>query len=172
MLRLSMIRPFFAMLALTMTLSGCRVNYSFTGASIPPEAKTLNIKHFPNRASLVEPTLSQTFTEALKDKFINETNLTLTNQKGDLILEGAITGYSTQPVAIQGDDQAAINRLTISVLVKYTNTVDEKMSFESSFSRYSDYSSTQNLSAVQEGLIQEITQWLVEDIFNKAVVNW
>lgn len=154
------------------SLSACKMNYSFTGASIPPEAKTLNIKYFPNRAGLVEPTLSQTFTEALKDKFINETSLILTNQGGDLIIEGAITGYSTQPVAIQGNDQAAMNRLTISVQVKYTNTVDDKMSFESSFSRYSDYSSSQNLSAVQEGLIQEISQWLVEDIFNKAVVNW
>lgn len=152
--------------------TGCKMNYSFTGASIPPDAKTINIKYFPNRASLVEPTLSQTFTEALKDKFTNETSLILTNQGGDLILEGTITGYTTQPVAIQGNDQAAMNRLTITVQVKYTNTVDDKMSFESNFSRYSDYSSSQNLSSVQDALIEEISTWLVEDIFNKAVVNW
>lgn len=152
--------------------NGCKVNYSFTGASIPPEAETIHIAYFPNRAELVEPTLSQTITEALKDKFISETNLTIVNQGGDLILEGSITEYNTQPVAIQGDDQAAMNRLTISIQVIYTNTIEEAMSFESRFSRYSDYSSNQNLSTVQEALIEEITQDLVEDVFNKAVVNW
>ncbi|GAB4313228.1 MAG: hypothetical protein Kow00127_04110 [Bacteroidales bacterium] len=155
-----------------LALSGCKVNYSFTGASIPPEAKTVNVKFFPNNAPIVVPSLSQQFTDALRDKFTSETNLLLVNQGGDLVLEGAITGYSTQPVAIQGDDQAALNRLTITVEVIYTNNVDEKMSFKSSFSQYADYSSSLNLTSVQEGLIEEINRMLVEDIFNKAVINW
>jgi hypothetical protein len=153
-------------------IGGCKVNYSFTGASIPPEVKTINIRYFPNNASLVEPTLSQKLTDALRDKFTSETSLVLVNQGGDLVLEGSIINYQTQPVAIQGDDQAALNRLTITVDVTYTNTFDENMSFESKFSRYSDYSSSQTLTSVQEGLIEEINTMLVEDIFNKAVINW
>ncbi|MCD4734838.1 MAG: hypothetical protein K8R53_02220 [Bacteroidales bacterium] len=148
------------------------MNYSFTGASIPAEAKTIRIMYFPNKASLVEPSLSQVLTDALKDKFTSETNLMIVNQGGDMVLEGDITGYTTQPVAIQGNDQAAMNRLTISIKVKYTNTIEDNMSFESSFSRYSDYSSTSGFESVKEGLIEEISQWLVEDVFNKAVVNW
>lgn len=150
----------------------CTVNYGFTGASIPPEVKTINIKFFPNNASLVVPTLSQELTDALRDKFVAETSLSLVNSGGDLILEGAITSYQTRPVAIQGDDQAALNRLTITVDVIYTNTFDETMSFESSFSRFEDYTSSQNLSDVQEQLIDEINLMLTEDIFNKAVINW
>ncbi len=153
-------------------LNGCSVKYSFTGASIPPEVKTINIKYFPNNASLVEPTLSQKLTDALRDKFTSETNLVLVNEGGDLVLEGSITGYNTSPVAIQGDDQAALNRLTITLDVVYTNMFDENMSFDSKFSRYSDYSSDQNLADVQEALIEEINVMLVEDIFNKAVINW
>lgn len=152
--------------------SGCSVNYSFTGASIPVEVKTINIKYFPNNASLVEPILSQKLTDALRDKFTSETSLVLVNDGGDLVLEGSITGYGTQPVAIQGNDQAALNRLTITLDVSYTNTFDDNMSFESSFSRYSDYSSSDNLTAVQEALMEEINTMLVEDIFNKAVINW
>lgn len=91
---------------------------------------------------------------------------------GDLLLEGSITDYSTSPVAIQGNDQAALNRLTITIEVNYTNTSDENLSFETKFSRYADYSSTQPLTEVQEGLIEEITQMLIEDVFNKAVINW
>lgn len=157
---------------ISLVFSGCTASYSFTGASIPAEVKTINILYFPNNANLVEPTLSQKFTDALRDKFINETSLALVNDGGDLILEGAITGYRTQPVAIQGDDQAALNRLTISVDVSYTNTFDEKMSFENTFSRYADYSSDRNLTEVQDQLIDEINTQLIEDIFNKAVINW
>ena len=153
-------------------LGGCSMSYSFTGASIPPEVKTINIKYFPNNASLVEPTLSQTLTDALRDKFINETNLILVNDGGDLVLEGSITNYSTSPVAIQGDDQAALNRLTITLDVVYTNNFDDNMSFDSKFTRYSDYSSDPNLADVQEALIEEINTMLVQDIFNKAVINW
>lgn len=157
---------------IVLVISGCKVNYSFTGASIPPEVKTINIKYFPNNASLVEPTLSQKLTDALRDKFTSETSLMLVNQGGDLVMEGSITDYRTQPVSIQGDDQAALNRLTITVDVTYTNTFDDKMSFDSKFSRYSDYSSSQQLTTVQEALVEEITTMLVEDIFNKAVINW
>ena len=163
---------FIAGMLLLALLSGCSVKYSFTGASIPPEVKTINIKYFPNNASLVEPTLSQKLTDALRDKFTSETNLVLVNDGGDLVLEGSITGYTTSPVAIQGDDQAALNRLTITLDVVYTNMFEENMSFDSKFSRYSDYSSDQNLADVQEALIEEINTMLVEDIFNKAVINW
>jgi hypothetical protein len=155
-----------------MVLTGCKVNYSFTGASIPPEVKTINVKYFPNNAMLIEPTLSQKLTDALRDKFTSETSLILVTEGGDLILEGSIINYQTRPLALQGDDQAALNRLTIKLDVAYTNTFDDNMSFETTFERYSDYSSDQNLTEVEEGLIEEINQMLVEDIFNKAVVNW
>lgn len=151
---------------------GCKINYSFTGASIPPDVKTINIMYFPNNASLVAPTLSQKLTDGMRDKFTSETSLDLVNDGGDLILEGSITNYRTSPVAIQGDDQAALNRLTITIEVTYTNTFEENMSFESSFSRYADYSSSDNLNDIQEGLIEEINTMLIEDVFNKAVVNW
>jgi hypothetical protein len=153
--------------------TGCSVNYSFTGASISPEVKSINIKYFPNNASLVEPTLSQKLTDGLRDKFTSETSLVLVNDGGDLIMEGAITGYRTTPVAIQGNDQAALNRLTITIEVTYINTLDENMSFENTnFTRYADYSSSRNLVEVQEALVEEINQMLIEDVFNKAVINW
>jgi hypothetical protein len=157
---------------LLLVAAGCSVKYSFTGASISPDTKTINIKYFPNHASLVEPTLSQRFTDALRDRFTSQTSLTLVNSGGDLILEGSVTDYSTQPVAIQGNDQAAMNRLSITVQVVFTNTKNDAQSYETSFTRYTDYSSGMNLSEVQETLIGEINEMLVDDIFNKSVVNW
>jgi len=153
-------------------LPSCRVSYSFTGASISPSVKSVTIPYFSNNAGLVVPTLSRTLTDALRDYFTTQTNLVQVSQGGDLQLDGAITQYFIQPVAIQGNETAAMNRLTITVSVKFTNKTDPKQNWETTFSRYADYASSLNLPSVQEGLIKEITDYLVDDIFKKAVVNW
>jgi len=150
----------------------CRMSYSLTGASISPDVKTVSIPNFPNNAPLVVPTLSRTLTNALRDYFTSQTTLNIVERNGDLLVEGIITGYVVQPIAIQGNETAAMNRLTITVSVQFTNKTDEKQNWETTFSRYGDYSSSINLSSAQETLIAEITDQLVQDIFNKAVVNW
>jgi hypothetical protein len=147
------------------------MSYSFTGASISPDVKTISIQTITNQADLVVPTLSQTMTESLKDKFLSQTSLQLVSN-GDLNLEGEITSYRVQPMAIQSSDKAALNRLTISVNIRFTNTKDEKQNFSSSFSRFTDYDSSQSLNAIEEDLIKQILTQLNEDIFNKALANW
>lgn len=167
------VRNIFALLILAFLFisGGCGV-YSFTGASIPPEAKTVSVLYFPNNAMLVEPLLSSTVTSALRDKFSNQTNLQMVAQQGDLAFEGEITDYKTTPVAIQSDQTAALNRLTITVNVRFFNKFDESKGFETKFSQYKDYPSGQDLNAVKDGLITEIVEMLVDDVFNKSVVNW
>ncbi|NQV02723.1 MAG: LptE family protein [Bacteroidia bacterium] len=160
------------LLPVLMLTGSCSMSYSFTGASISPEVKTISIENFPNKSMLVVATLSRNFTEALQAYFTSQTNLILVDRNGDLHLEGSITGYAVQPQAISGNEVAQLNRLTITVQVKFTNKFDEKQNFESTFSRYLDYPSSQNLVSVQDDLIQEINEQLVQDIFNKAVVNW
>jgi hypothetical protein len=163
----------FLMIFLLLGQTSCRVGYSFTGASISPDVKTVSIQYFPNNATLVMPTLSRSFTDALRDYFTSQTNLILVDRNGDLNIEGAITAYTVTPVAIQGNETAAMNRLTIAVTVKFTNKKNEKQNFENkTFSRYQDYSSSQDLASVQGALIKEIDDQLVQDIFNQAVVNW
>ncbi|HSH65372.1 MAG TPA: LptE family protein [Bacteroidia bacterium] len=148
------------------------MNYSLNGASIPPEAKTVSVTFFQNLASMAPPTLSQSFTEALRTKLSSQSRLALISRNGDLAFEGSITGYSTMPVAIQSSDQAAQNRLTITINVKYTCSFDEKKNFEQSFSRFADYPSNQNLTAVESKLIETINDQLTQDVFNKALNNW
>ncbi len=152
-----------------MMVQGC---YTFSGASLSPDLKTISIDYFQNRASIVQATLSQTFTEALKDKFVSQTDLTLTNGEADLTFEGYISDYNTQPIAIQGNETAAQNRLTITVFVKFVNTKDDKLSFESSFSRYYDYDSKISLTSIEQEAITFITRQLTVDIFNRAASNW
>ena len=159
---------FFLLLA---TLSGCGI-YSFTGASIPPQAETVSVSHFPNDALLIQPTLSQRFTEGLQDIFLQQTNLRMVEGIGHLHLEGSITGYRTEPIAITGDDRAAMNRLTVTVRVTFINEFDPDMDFQRSFSRYYDYDSNLSLAQIEDEAIDVLTRELAEDIFNQAVVNW
>ena len=157
-------------LALAFVCHSCGI-YSFSGASIPAEAKTVSVAYFPTHAQLVNPLLSNNLTNALRDAMTNQTTLDMVESGGDIAFEGEITDYKTTPVAITGQT-AAMNRLTVTVNVRFSNRLDESKDFESSFSRYEDYPSDQDLNSVQESLTAIIVDQLVEDIFNKALVNW
>jgi hypothetical protein len=159
-------------LLFTLVFIGCKVSYSFSGASISPDVKTISIQYFQNRASLVQPGLSQNLTDALIDKCKSQTNLSLVNGLGDVNFEGEITDYSTRPLTVSADAEAAVNRFTITVKVKFTNAIDPDLSYEQSFSRYEDYDSALDLSQVEENLSGKIIEMIVEDIFNRAFVNW
>lgn len=166
------VMPYILLASLLLLFQGCKITYSFTGASISADVKTLSIQYFQNRASLVQPGLSQNLTDALIDKCKAQTNLGIINGVGDVNFEGEITDYTTRPLTVGADAQAATNRFTISVRVKFTNVVQPEYSYEQSFSRYEDYSSNLDLSAVEVELTEKIIDLLVEDIFNKAFVNW
>ena len=159
-------------LALSLLLTACTGGYSFTGASIPPGAKTIGISTFPNYASTVNPQLSQTLTDQLTQMFSSQTPLTVTTGDGDLTLSGEITGYDTRASALSSADEVSMNRLTITIRVRFTHRMDPTADFEQQFSRYRDYAASQDFSAVESGLVSEIVTELCEDIFNKSVVNW
>ena len=155
----------------SISLAACGI-YSFTGASISADIETVSVDYFQNNASMVQPTLSNIMTERLKDQFISQTNLSLTDAIGDLQFEGEITGYKVKPIAIQANETAAQNRLTISVKVTFTNNLDENQNYSQSFSHYADFDSSQDLSSIETELIDQIVEVLSENIFNKAVANW
>ena len=151
---------------------GVKVAYKFTGASISPAVKTLSVATFQNRASLVQPGLTQKLTDALMDMCKSQTNLEMVTSGGDVSFEGDITDYRTQPLTVSGNEQAAMNRFSITVRVRYVNNVDPDLSFEQTFTRNKDYDSALDLSAVEANLTEEISKMLIEDIFNRAFVNW
>ena len=173
---LKKIKSYHSILAILLVLLMQACSLSFNGASYPKEAKTISINYFQNKSSFVIPTLSQKFTDALKDRVSSQTSLALINNNGDLKIEGEITGFTVQPVAIQGGNTptAQLNRLTITVNVRFSNKFDTKQNFETSFSRYVDYDSRLSIAQVESStdVFKQIDDALVEDIFNKAVVNW
>jgi len=159
------------LLALITGSDGCKISYSFTGASTTG-LKSVSIQYFQNRASLVQPGLSQSLTDALIDKCKSQTSLGVVNGLGDANFEGEITDYNTKPLTVSANALAAVNRFTITVKVKFTNAADPDLSFERTFSRYADYDSALDLNQVEGDLSEEIIGLIVEDVFNAAFVNW
>lgn len=146
--------------------------YGFSGVNVG-EAKTVQINYFPNQAPLVEPSLSNRFTQELQDLFVQQTNLELTDKNADLIFEGEITDYRINPMSATAEQTAAQNRLTISVNVRFTNRLEEKDSFEKQFSFYSDFpANSQLVGGVLDAALEEILERITQDIFNASVAKW
>ncbi|MCA5006018.1 LptE family protein [Sphingobacterium bovistauri] len=153
----------------------CGVKYSFTGGSIPKDMKTYSVLYFENLAPMVYTTLSQNFTEGLKERIRTQSTLSQVNADGDAIFEGTITGYTISPASVGAgnNDRAQNSRLTITVKVKYTNKLDQtgESDFEESFSQFKEFPGS-DVTAYEANLNTEIIKMLTEDIYNKAFANW
>ena len=160
-----------ALLAIVL-LKACSVSMTMSGASIPDNIQSYSVQYFDNRAPLINPTLSQDMTEGLKDRITNESRLKLDASLGDVDFSGQITNYNVRPMAIQADAVSAETRLTMTVKVRYKNYKDPKANWESSFSAFRDFESSQNINAVEADLTKEMIEEITENIFNKAFADW
>ncbi|AMR30601.1 hypothetical protein A0256_03770 [Mucilaginibacter sp. PAMC 26640] len=171
-------RLFFSALllgAIMMVFNSCSYKISLNGSAIPPDLTTINIQYFENNAPLVVNTLSQQFTEALKNRIRTQTNISIVRGEGKASLSGAIVGYTIAPISIEATNNntapiAGASRLTITVNVKFVYDADKKLSFEQTFSRFANF--TGDINSQEQALIQDINKQLTEDIFNKAFNNW
>ncbi|RUT72916.1 LptE family protein [Ancylomarina longa] len=167
------VRILLIIIGIAIVATACKVSYSFTGGTLSPEVKTFSVQYFPNRAPLVNPNLSNQFIEALKEKFRSQTSLDeIVDGEGHLNFDGEITGYRTQALDIKAGEIAATNRLTVTIRVRFTNEIEPDNDFDKSFSAFADYDSTQQLSDVEDGLVVEILDQIIDDIYNESVVNW
>ncbi|MEL1243484.1 LptE family protein [Flavobacterium sp. DGU11] len=158
-------------LAVLFTLSGCSV-YNFTGTG-KIDAKTFQVNYFQNNAELVEPGIERQFTQRLQNLILNQTNLALTTSGGDLVYEGEIVEYRVSPMTATANQRAAQNRLTISVMVRFTNKKKEDDDFEKRFSFYYDYSGDNLPSGPTLTLaLEEIFERITQDIFNESLAKW
>ncbi len=164
-------------LVLLLPLMGCGV-YSFTGASISPEIKTISIQTFFNNAPLGPPNMSIIFTEKIKDYFQQNTSLSLIDDNGDLQFDGYIENYTITPVGAnaagssQGVDFSELSRVTITVYATYTNLQDDTFDFEQRFSFFRDFDQNTDLDAQEQSFVEEIFDQIIIDIFNASVANW
>lgn len=151
--------------------SGCGI-YSFTGTSLSPDIKTFTIVNFNMGTAGGPSDLPQKLTEQLKEYFQKNTSLTLQQNGGDLLLEGTITGYDVLAAAPTANDQAGLNRLNVTIQVRFTNAKDETKNFDQSFTYFADFPQDQTLNQNESRLLPTIQENLVQQIFNKSAADW
>ncbi len=167
----------YALLMLSTLFVGCgfTVGYTLSGASIPPDAKTFSVAYFPNNATMVAPILSSELTDALKSMYLSRTSLQEVTEGGDFAFEGEITNYTSTTASVTAgseNDFGALNRLTITVRVRFANRIDEAASFSKTYSAFEDYPSASLLTEVESDLIPAIVDQIVTDIFQDSASNW
>ena len=154
-------------------LMSCSVSYKFNGASIDyTKTKTIQIADFPIRSSYVWTPMGPMFNNELKDQFASHTRLSQVKRNGDLKLEGEITQYQQRNKSVSAEGYSAQTELSMTVNVRFTNNVNHNEDFERQFTATSTYETTQSLSSVQEGLVQEMVKDICDQIFNATVANW
>tara|TARA_Y100000816_G_scaffold292538_1_gene288453 strand:+ start:2470 stop:2994 length:525 start_codon:yes stop_codon:yes gene_type:complete len=166
-------------LLLSIMISSCGI-YSFTGASISPDVKTISFQNFYNNSPLGPSNMSVLFTEMIKDYFERNTSLTLVDEDGDLEIDGTIEDFSLSPVAPTADGGrnsqyfTGLTRLTVRVNATYLNNNDDQFNYENkSFSFYKDFNqNTEELSSNEQEFLEEIFDQIILDIFNASVANW
>lgn len=158
---------------LTVVVIACTVSYKFSGGNINyDKVKTISIADFPIKSDYVYAPLATKFNEDLKDIFIRQTRLQLVNHNADLEIDGEITGYNQYNQAVSADGFSSETKLTITVNVRFVNNTNHAEDFEQQFSAFRTYDSRELLTAVQDGLIAEMTKEITDQIFNATVANW
>ena len=138
------------------------------------DAKTFSVEYFKPQTGLATPIYAQQFSEALKDYLLAQSPLKLRETEGDLQFSGYISEYTITPASATGGstESASMNRMSISVKVKYKNQLDDEFNFEKSFTKYADFEAEKDLTSVEQQLWQTINDQLVVEIYNASVGNW
>lgn len=153
--------------------------YSFTGSSLSPETKTIQINEFLNNAALNNPQLAQQFSTDIQNRFLQRTTLKGTKENPDILIEGEITDYQISPTTISspvnaagGNIQAAQNKLTITVKVHYENKIEPDKSFDRTYSDEAVFASDLDINAIETAQVKLVNERLINKIFNDVVANW
>lgn len=152
-------------------VSSCKY-YNFTGTG-KIDANTFQVNYFQNNAPLIEPGIERTFTLELQEIIQNQTNLNLVSQGGDLLYEGEIVDYRIAPMTATADQRAAQNRLTVTVMVRFSNNKKEEDNFEKRFSFFHDYPANEQMAGSRLTIaLDEIFERITQDVFNESLAKW
>jgi len=163
----------FLILPLFTLFSSCAISYKFNGASIDySKTKTIQIDPFPIRSTYVWAPMQSIFNNKLTDLYAQQTKLKQVKRGGDLVVAGEITGFDQYNKGVSADGYSSQVQLKMTVNVRFTNTKNHKEDFERQFSATTEYDASQQLIAVQEELVTQMTKDICEQIFNATVANW
>lgn len=161
------------LLLLATLASACTISYRFNGASIDyTTTKTIQIDNFPIRSAYVWAPMQSIFQNRITEVFMNQTKLQQVKKNGDLQIAGEIVAFDQFNKGISSNGYSSQVQLKMTVNVRFVNNKKHDEDFERQFTATTEYDATQQLNAVQEELVTQMTKDIVDQIFNATVANW
>ena len=155
--------------SLTAIQGTCR--YSLKDVSIPADIKTVRVFYIENKARYINPQLSPKLSDKLRQKIINQTRLSQTNNDADFEISGYVSDYSVSTSGIS-QKQVASNNLNVTVHVIFKNKKDEKKNFEADITRNFPFSASKSLTQAETELNEQMITSLTDEICNRIFSNW
>ena len=164
-----------AIVIMAVLVSACSISYKFNGSSIDyTKVRTISFETFPNRSvGFVWGPMESMFNTALQDIYMQQTRLEQVKRDGDLQLSGEITNYDAYNKGVGADGYSTMAELRMTVRVNFTNKSNPQENCEDKqFSANREYDASQQLSSVQDELVNQMIKDIVDQIFNATVANW
>jgi len=169
--------PFIVLLLAVASIgfNSCGV-YSFADVSIPDSIKTVRINFFENRAQYINPQLSPSLTDRVRQRIVNQTRLAQTqSDNAHYDISGRVTNYSISTSGISSGNnnqrQASMNNLNVTVHITLINRLSGQTQ-EYDVTRAFPFNASLSLQAAEAQLLDEMVRNLSDDIFNRIFSNW
>ncbi len=158
---------------MVMSATGC-IRYSFSGVAIPDNVNTIYIPFFQDQSGSGLADLSDRLNESLINRFVNQTRLRITNdaEQADIVMEGVITGYRNVPFSIGGNEQASLNRVTVTVRASFKYRTEPRAVWNKGFTGNGDFDPSSNPIDGETAAAGVAMDQIAQTMFNDSVGRW
>ena len=145
--------------------------YSFSGATVPKEVKTISIQYIQNKAPNAWTSIDRIFNQELKNKLVNEAGLKVNDANGDYEIKGSILSYTITAQSPTQGQIANAYRVAITVQIEFKDNVTEKkVQWTENFTNFEQYEG--DISGTEDAKITNISKSISNSIFNKIFSTW
>ncbi len=157
---------------LALALAGCGV-YSFSGATIPAQLETVAVPLAEDRSQGGPPGLDRLLTDALVDRFVDRSRLSLETDEAeaDAVVRATIERYAIAPVAVTDQNVAALNRVSLGVRVVVADQVENEELLSRTFTATADFAPAEGLQGEADAAATALDQ-IARDAFTAATSDW
>lgn len=157
---------------LSSSLAACGI-YTFSGATIPAQLQTVAVPLAEDRSTGGPPGLDRLLTDALIDRFVDRSRLSLEPDEGeaDAVVRATIERYAVAPVAVTDQNVAGLNRVSLSVRVVVEDRVESAELLARSFSASEDFAPAEGLQGEADASAAALDQ-IARDAFTAATSDW
>jgi hypothetical protein len=162
-------RTVFALaMAVLALLCGC---YTFSGSTLPPHLKTVEVPLFANQS--LEPNVADEITQELSRELLQSNLLKVVERDGNAVISGSVTSYTNAPYTFGASETRQVSvqqySVKITVDVEFLDRKKDEPIYKGAITGEGIYNlSNENEQAGKQKAIKEIVQRIMQN----SVQGW